>query len=96
MSARILAVADAFEAIQVPNVLDRVLRDHITLRILPVASGTQLGPTVVTTLSAAMTESRAEELSSANWRRECPGTASDVGGSPLLRPDRPSPQDKIF
>ncbi len=54
--ARILAVADAFEAIQVPNVPDRSLRNHIALRILQVASGTQFDPTVVAMLAAAMEE----------------------------------------
>lgn len=45
--SRILAVADAFQAIQVPGVRDRSLRDHIALRILRVASGTQFDPLVV-------------------------------------------------
>jgi HD-GYP domain-containing protein (c-di-GMP phosphodiesterase class II) len=48
--ARILAVADAFDAIDVPGVQDRALRDRIALRILRVAAGTQFDPTVVTTL----------------------------------------------
>lgn len=48
--ARILAVADAFEAIQVPKVCNRFLRDHIALRILRAASGTQFDPFVVDVL----------------------------------------------
>lgn len=55
--ARILAVADAFEAIQVPEVADRSLRDHIALRILQVASGTQFDPSVVGLLAKLMRES---------------------------------------
>lgn len=51
LGARILAVADAFEAIQVPHVHDRSLRDRIALRILRVASGTQFDPLVVGVLS---------------------------------------------
>ena len=47
LGARILAVADAFEAIQVPHVHDRSRRDRIALRILQVASGTQFDPDVV-------------------------------------------------
>ena len=47
LGARILAIADAFEAIQVPHVQERSLRDHIALRILQVASGTQFDPIVV-------------------------------------------------
>lgn len=50
LGARILAVADAFEAIQVPHVHDRALRDHIAIRILHVASGTQFDPFVVDVL----------------------------------------------
>ena len=57
LGARILAVADAFEAIQVPNTPNRSLRDRIALRILQVASGTQFDPTVVAVLEAAMEES---------------------------------------
>ncbi len=52
LGARILAVADAFDAIQVPHVHDRCLRDHIALRILHVASGTQFDPFVVGVLEA--------------------------------------------
>lgn len=47
LGARILAVADAFDAIQVPGVRDRSQRDHIALRILRVSSGTQFDPFVV-------------------------------------------------
>ena len=54
--ARILAVADAFEAIRVPEVADRSLRDHIALRILQVASGTQFDPSVVGLLAELMRE----------------------------------------
>jgi HD-GYP domain-containing protein (c-di-GMP phosphodiesterase class II) len=50
LGVRILAVADAFEAIEVPQVHDRSLRDRIALRILHVASGTQFDPIVVDTL----------------------------------------------
>lgn len=50
LGARILAVADAFEAIQVPHVHDRSLRNRIALRILRVASGTQFDPLVVDVL----------------------------------------------
>ena len=50
LGARILAVADAFEAIQVPNVPDRALRDRIAFRILRISSGTQFDPDLVETL----------------------------------------------
>jgi len=51
LGARILAVADAFDAIQVPHVYDRSLRDRIALRILQVAAGTQFDPVVVDILA---------------------------------------------
>jgi HD-GYP domain-containing protein (c-di-GMP phosphodiesterase class II) len=50
LGARILAVADAFESIQVPNVPDRALRDRIALNILRIASGTQFDPDLLETL----------------------------------------------
>jgi HD-GYP domain-containing protein (c-di-GMP phosphodiesterase class II) len=53
LGARILSVADAFEAIQVPGPADRSLRDRIALRILRVASGTQFDPSVVDALAAS-------------------------------------------
>ena len=56
LGARILAVADAFEAIRVPHVHDRSLRDRIALRILRVASGTQFDPFVVDVLIELMGE----------------------------------------
>jgi HD-GYP domain-containing protein (c-di-GMP phosphodiesterase class II) len=54
LGARILAVADAFEAIQVPNAIERFVRDHIALRILRVAAGTQFDPIVVNLLVELM------------------------------------------
>lgn len=56
LGARILAVADAFQAIQVPEVREQSLRDHIALRILRVASGTQFDPFIVDVLSKLMTK----------------------------------------
>jgi len=56
LGARILAVADAFEAIRVPDALERSVRDHIALRILRVAAGTQFDPIVVNLLVKLMEE----------------------------------------
>jgi HD-GYP domain-containing protein (c-di-GMP phosphodiesterase class II) len=64
LGARILAVADAFEAIQVPR-QDRSSRNRIALRILRVASGTQFDPSLVEALSS-IAESRSN-LSLANF-----------------------------
>lgn len=52
LGARILAVADAFEAIHIPGVWDQSMRDRVALRILRVASGTQFDPAVVDILCA--------------------------------------------
>ncbi|HEX5545189.1 MAG TPA: HD domain-containing phosphohydrolase [Nitrospira sp.] len=62
LGARILAVADAFEAIQVPHVPDRSLRDHIALRILRVASRTQFDPFIVDLLVELMGEAETTYL----------------------------------
>lgn len=62
LGARILAVADAFEAIQVPHVHDRSLRDRIALRILRVASGTQFDPFVVDLLVEQMEETETTSI----------------------------------
>ncbi len=48
VGARILSIADAFDAIHVPGVSDHAVRDQIALRILRIASGTQFDPVVVT------------------------------------------------
>lgn len=54
LGARILAVADAFDAIRVPGMVEQSRRDHIALRILRVASGTQFDPAIVTALCQLM------------------------------------------
>jgi HD-GYP domain-containing protein (c-di-GMP phosphodiesterase class II) len=55
LGARILAVADAFDAIRVPGVYDRTLRNVIALKILFVSAGTQFDPSIVDILADAMT-----------------------------------------
>jgi len=47
VEARVLAIADAFDAIQVPGVTDQATRDRVAYRILTVASGTQFDPHLV-------------------------------------------------
>ena len=51
LGARILSIADAFDAIRIPEVSSRVVRNTIALRILHVAAGTQFDPELVTVLS---------------------------------------------
>ena len=50
LGARILSIADAFDAIRVPEVSDRTSRDRIAIRILRVAAGTQFDPAIVEVL----------------------------------------------
>jgi response regulator RpfG family c-di-GMP phosphodiesterase len=47
IEARVLAIADAFDAIQVPRVTDQNTRDQVAYRILTVAAGTQFDPQLV-------------------------------------------------
>lgn len=54
LGARILSVADAFDAIQVPEATDNTLRDLIASRILHVAAGTQFDPTIVAALTRSL------------------------------------------
>ena len=54
LGARIISLADAYDAIQVPEVGDRLLRSRIALRILRVAAGTQFDPDLVELLSTCM------------------------------------------
>jgi HD-GYP domain-containing protein (c-di-GMP phosphodiesterase class II) len=51
LGARILSIADAFDAIRVPGVSNLSARNAIALRILRVASGTQFDPELVDVLS---------------------------------------------
>jgi HD-GYP domain-containing protein (c-di-GMP phosphodiesterase class II) len=48
--ARILAIADAFDAIRIPEVSNPVARNKIALRIIQVAAGTQFDPELVKAL----------------------------------------------
>lgn len=50
LGARILSIADAFDAIHVPGISERAARNRIALRILRVASGTQFDPELVDVL----------------------------------------------
>src|SRR4029077_243341 len=50
LGARILSIADAFDAIRIPEVSNQVARNKIALRIIRVAAGTQLDPELVEAL----------------------------------------------
>jgi len=56
--ARILSVADAFDAIEVPGADSLDLRNHVAYRIIRVGAGTQFDPSIVTLLGDAL-ENRA-------------------------------------
>lgn len=57
LGARILSIADAFDAIEIPHVLYPDIRRDIALRILRVASGTQFDPHLIHILARTMTGS---------------------------------------
>jgi HD-GYP domain-containing protein (c-di-GMP phosphodiesterase class II) len=61
LGSRILSIADAFDAIEIPRVLWPDIRRNIALRILQVASGTQFDPHLVRVLTQAMTDSPLRE-----------------------------------
>jgi len=50
LGSRILSIADTFDAIRIPEVSNRAVRNRIALRILRVAAGTQLDPELVDAL----------------------------------------------
>ena len=96
LGSRILSVADAFDAIRIPEVLNHVARNHIALRIIRVAAGTQFDPSVVEGLAETMTshevactmreitnDQPVPDTSAPNWELSCP-TTSQAGG--LTRP----------
>jgi response regulator RpfG family c-di-GMP phosphodiesterase len=49
LEARVLAIADAFDAIQMPEVIDQNTRAQVAYRILTVAAGTQFDPQLIQT-----------------------------------------------
>jgi response regulator RpfG family c-di-GMP phosphodiesterase len=54
LGARILAIADAFDAMQIPGISDHTVRNTIALRILRVAAGTQFDPYLVRIFARVM------------------------------------------
>ncbi len=50
LEARILSIADAFDAIRIPEVSNQVARNKIALRIIRVAASTQFDPELVEAL----------------------------------------------
>lgn len=62
LGARILAIADAFDAIHVPDSSDRNARNRVALRILRVAAGTQFDPQLVDLLCHIVHSAVSSEL----------------------------------
>ena len=62
LGARILSIADAFDAIRIPEVSSRAARNMIALRIIQVAAGTQFDPELVTALSVLQESLPSSEL----------------------------------
>ncbi|MDN5940516.1 MAG: HD domain-containing protein, partial [Nitrospira sp.] len=50
LGARILSIADAFDAIRIPEVSNPIARNRIALRIVRIAAGTQFDPELVDVL----------------------------------------------
>lgn len=61
LGARILSVADAYDAIQVPEATDGTLRDLIASRILHVAAGTQFDPAIVAVLTSCLEHRKTDD-----------------------------------
>lgn len=70
LGARILSIADAFDAIVVPEVSDRSLRNHIAMKIIRVASGTQFDPQLVQLLDSCLNEGGPDQNSTLNSPRQ--------------------------
>lgn len=85
LGARILSIADAFDAIQVPDVPCPDTRNKIALRILLVASGTQFDPTLVPVLCRLLGQSDASsQVGQLTERvfcfdRHCTGSTAGAG-----------------
>ena len=54
LGARVLAIADAFDAMQIPGISDHAVHNMIALRILHVAAGTQFDPYLVQIFTGVM------------------------------------------
>ena len=63
LGARILTIADTFDAIRIPNVSGNDRRNHIALRMIRITSGTQFDPALVEVLCTLYDVSRAHSVS---------------------------------
>ena len=63
LGARILAIADTFDAIRIPNVSENDRRNLIALRMIRITSGTQFDPALVEALCTLYDVSRTHSVS---------------------------------
>jgi HD-GYP domain-containing protein (c-di-GMP phosphodiesterase class II) len=62
LEARVLSIADAFDAIQVPGADDSGIRNGVAYRILKVAAGTQFDPELIALCGTCLTQTDREIL----------------------------------
>ncbi len=60
IGARMLAIADSFDAIQIPHEPNPDIRRHVALRILEVAAGSQFDPVLVRAFACVIRNDRAD------------------------------------
>ncbi|WP_455245265.1 HD-GYP domain-containing protein [Petrachloros mirabilis] len=63
IGARILSIADAFDAIRVPKIADHTMRNWVAFRILRVSAGTQFDPTIVEALREVLQRGKERTVS---------------------------------
>lgn len=63
IGARILSIADAFDAIRVPKVADHTMRNWVAFRILRVSAGTQFDPKIVEALQVVLQRDNGRKVS---------------------------------
>jgi HD-GYP domain-containing protein (c-di-GMP phosphodiesterase class II) len=68
LGARILSIADAFDAIHIPDIAEPAVRNTIALRILGVAAGTQFDPSVVDAFAGALAKTDAMCLAAEDFQ----------------------------
>ena len=70
LGARILSIADTFDAIRVPEISEPALRNRIAVRIIRVASGTQFDPQLVHLLEHCLIEGGRDQNPTLNSPRQ--------------------------
>ena len=79
LEARVLAIADAFDAIQVPGASDSEIRDRVAYRILKVAAATQFDPELIASFGDYLSQAGG----GSSGGRPASFTGVDADGNPL-------------